>query len=75
MRVITDGHGAVGDELRSTKLLDVEEFNEFVERLQLTDSFFTQRDARLTFLRSRMLVIDESCLKGRRGVLHVSSVS
>jgi hypothetical protein len=65
------GTGAIGDAVLSTKLLDVTEFNELVYRLDLIDSCLTQREVRLNFIWSRMMVIDEGSVKGRSSVLQL----
>jgi len=59
------GTGAIGDALLSTKLMDVEEFNALIGKLDVVDECFTAREVRLTFLFSRMLIVDETSLQGR----------
>ena len=65
------GTGAIGDALYSTKLMDAGEFNEFIQRIDVIDNNITQREVRLAFLWSRMLVVDENTLKGRTHVLQL----
>ena len=65
------GTGAIGDAVLSTKLMDGGEYSEFISRIDLVDAFITQREVRLAFLWSRMLVVDENSLKGRSSVLQL----
>ena len=66
------GTGAIGDAVLSTKLMDGGEYSEFISRIDLVDAFITQREVRLAFLWSRMLVVDENSLKGRSSVLQLA---
>ena len=66
------GDGAIGDELRSTKLLDYEEWKEFVNDMELVDRDFTAREMALTFSWSRMRVIDPDILESKIKLLQLS---
>eukprot|EP00966_Prymnesium_polylepis_P209842 4860132-Prymnesium_polylepis.3 len=50
--------GAIGDAMRSTKLLDYEEWKCFCRDFKLMDTDFTTREVALTFVWSRMRVKD-----------------
>ena len=65
------GTGAIGDKLADIKLLDYGEYMEMVGRLDLMDAFVTQREVRLLFIWSRMIVVDEKTLKGRSHILQL----
>lgn len=59
------GTGAIGDAILSTKLMDFGEYMDFIGRLDLIDPFISQREVRLVFIWSRMVVVDEGTQKGR----------
>ena len=63
------GDGAIGSALLSTKLLDYSEFMELIGRLEMIDTFITQRDVRLAFIWSRMVVVADKTVKGRSRVI------
>ena len=69
--VFAYGDGAVGDSLYSTKLMDISEYNLFIDRVGLIDQYVTARDVEHSFSLCRMLVIDEGTTKGRARLLQL----
>lgn len=66
------GRGDMGNQVLTTKLLDHTELFELINKLDLIDPFITMRDVRFNFLASRMLVVDENTVKGRRAVVQIT---
>jgi hypothetical protein len=69
--VFAYGDGAIGDELRSTKLMDISEYNLLIDSLDMIDQWLTARDVEQAFAFCRMLVIDETSVKGRARLLQL----
>ena len=65
------GDGAIGDALSSTKMLSLDEYRDFVDRLGLQSEFVTARDLDRAFAFSRMLVVDEASIKGRAKLIQL----
>lgn len=53
------------------KLLDINEWNELMADLELVTAIFTERDARMCFVWSRMRVVKESEAKSRKKLLQL----
>lgn len=66
------GDGAIGDEVRSTKYMDIDELYAFVDRLDYVDECVTWREVKQAFVWSRLLVIDEQSAKGRAKLTQLS---
>lgn len=63
--IFAHGTGAIGDNVYSTKLMDIGEYNMLIDRLELVDEHLTAREVAQTFVYSRLLVVDEQSVKGR----------
>jgi len=59
-------------ELRSTKLLSVQDFLDLCKHFDLFDEFLAQRDGLLIFSWSRMRVANESALRSRVQLMHLT---
>jgi hypothetical protein len=66
------GTGAIGDKLLTTKLLDFNEYLDFINRLDVIDPYVTLREVRLNFVWARMLVIDETATAGRKKIIQLT---
>lgn len=71
-KVYAKGEGLIGDELDSTKLLSFSEWKEMVKDLQLYETDFTAREVNLTFVWSRMRVVDENNLDSKVKLIQLS---
>ena len=64
-KIYAKGDGTLNDELKSSVLLDFIEWRHMLRDLMLIDDDFRDREAALTFVWSRMRVVDERPLKSR----------
>ena len=70
--VYSKGDGGIGDELKSTKMMDYSEWKELVKDLQLVEEDFTSREVSLTFLWSRMRVVKPELLASKVKLIQLS---
>lgn len=66
------GDGAIGDELKSVKLLDFSEWKELNKDLRLVDADYTAREQSLAFVWSRMRVVNDELYESKAKVLQLS---
>jgi len=59
------GTGAIGDACKTVKMMDFDEYMDFVSFVDVVDDYLTLREIRLAFLWARMVVIAENTVKGR----------
>ena len=69
--VFATGDGAIGQELRSTKLMDIGEYSELVGLLDIVDEYLPARDVSQAFAFCRMLTVGEDTVKGRAKLLQL----
>ena len=65
------GTGAIGDALLKIELMDLNEYMNLINRMEIIDPFVTLREVRLVFIWSRMVIVDETTIKGRSAILQL----